>query len=66
MAILAGTSGIAFIISFFIKEDLRRHHYSQKEKESELSNRRPAEGAYQSDESASSTNSSGEEGLING
>ena len=49
IAILGVTSFIAFVLSFFIKEDLKRHQYAQKCKE---------EAEYRRD---ASTNTSGED-----
>ena len=54
--ILCGSSFIAFILSFFIDEDLRRLKYSEQQRQGANRSQRD-EGTYNSDEEGSSTNS---------
>ena len=65
ISVLAVTSGIAFILSFVIKEDLKRHRYEEKKKNKQqhlkkISAATDAEetGAYRSDENATSSSGS--------
>ena len=50
--ILCGSSFIAFGLSFFIDEDLKRLRYSEQQREEQI-----RAGSYQSDEEGSSTHS---------